>query len=328
MFRCSCIVRENGSGRFKRWRGYGFLCSAAAYISFAVIAVLTGVFLWFFLPIPFRDPPSEAPSQFPTTETNFPTSFDFKYLCTKNDNPSRLYDFLRRNENERVYMIEMIRFKDKEVTQQYDETYMEEIENLAERIVFYLEDGDNVYDRILITEYLGGQSFKENVLEGIESRILEKRAQILERDDIFLAKLNSDVERLYSRFVEGVDEDRNNRYNPVTFHVHGMKFAPNGGRDDVTKFDDATFNLKADNSIFVQAWFDIEATCTTTSGNSDALKYDQVRIESIRDWDDYANILPQARWVNAQRDRQDGLDSVFSFSETMEAGLYQRMYNP
>jgi len=264
--------------------------------------------------------PTASPSFAPSTSTPFPTGQNFAKLC---ENTAGMNNFLQKNINNKFYLIEMVQFKDVTKTGSYDR-YYSELRDL--NTLFYMKEGDNIYDQILITEFDGGGDFTDKIMENNDADFvtaLEERGKQLSRDDIFVAKLNAEISTLYPNLVNGVNDSSTAPYSPVAFHVHGMKFvtSPYDGRLDVAKFDAETATLRSDNNVFGQAWFDVQAACRGTNQ-----KYDQVRIESIKSWTDYANVISRQSWVDAQSDRNKGLDSSISFTETVTADEFTNMY--
>jgi len=313
-----CSDRGGGGGRNK---DCGFSRNLQnliySFLAFAIVATLAGLSIWFFSThrLPQTMAPSATPSASPTTETPFPTTRSGERMCPSPDN--RFQKVLEDFEDKKLFLIEMIRFDGN--TDKYDD-YFDELNDFA-KIVFDMNDfnsGNGRYDRVVITLFNRGEDFRNFISD--EGSVIRFRNGNLIQDELYMATLNEDIPKLYPELGVG-PESNGVPYEPEAFQVLGLKFVM-GGRRDVASFDRATAQLKANNYLFGQAWFDIQAICN----DSGSQRYDQIRVESIQTFSDFGNVINQPVWLDASRDREDGLERPASYSDIMEGDIYSNMY--
>jgi len=283
--------------------------------------------------------PNSAPRTFAPTITSSPTSSDdiLDAFCP-DDNTLGARRFLK-TQRRTFYVIELVKFGNSLGKKRYEDykTFMKDniIRQAGGEVAFdFVKDGGSKFEAVFVVRYPSGNAFRRFVMEETTmAPMLDRRKSLLTEDSIYFTTLNEDVSNLYPALSYGPQfystpaflESNPQFYNPEAFLIHAVKFLSTpvlDGREKVAVFDAETEDLKSANGIFAHGWLDIISTCRGKIN-----KFDQIRIESIKTFEDMGEAMSTNDWVKAQRSREEGLEPV-SFSSHAFYNDFSNLYYP
>mmetsp|Transcript_10857 Transcript_10857/g.16003 ORF Transcript_10857/g.16003 Transcript_10857/m.16003 type:complete len:332 (+) Transcript_10857:128-1123(+) len=271
-----------------------------------VVGAAVGFLLYFFLFKPDDAVPSPSPASSPASS---PVSARvLEKLCSEENSEGKMKSISLVKEP--VFMIELIQFSndnERAAFNSYEKFLTDTLEaNNDGEVVFEMELPD--WDKAMVTKFRNGDVFRDQVLENEEMTETLARRKEIKTSTMWAATLNTKVQEDYPELIGQPG-------NPEKLLFHGLKFLEADGQNKVDSFDNDTKDIKSSNYIFMQGWFDVEATCI---GEED--EFDQFRIESIRTIADYAKVFVEPVWLEASKKRAEGVDyqSFTDFSESYD----------
>jgi len=267
-----------------------------------------------------------------------------KKLCPNDNNFQDMYKFLDSttsttpgdgdDDEELVYMIEMVKFQDESLYQEYVNGLIRIIlPNIdGAKIVFRMKNPitpTTLWDEILIIQYpkkmydrlYGFGNTEYNTMKNL----LEKRTMALQQSSVWAASLNQDINMNYPGLL--INENTSNNNSNDNLMIHGYKYkdddtnqeeSEKDAKNIMANYDLITENVKSNNGMYTLAWFDIHVSCTNNN-------LDQIRVETMGN---YPAAIINSDWYQGLQYLDQGIDEDHSLStfatQSISTNLYKK----
>eukprot|EP00546_Thalassionema_frauenfeldii_P010439 CAMPEP_0178912244 /NCGR_PEP_ID=MMETSP0786-20121207/10151_1 /TAXON_ID=186022 /ORGANISM="Thalassionema frauenfeldii, Strain CCMP 1798" /LENGTH=918 /DNA_ID=CAMNT_0020584797 /DNA_START=263 /DNA_END=3019 /DNA_ORIENTATION=- len=223
-------------------------------------------------------------------------------------------DLVSNNNNEPFYVIELVQFQQPYGEFLYHTKYTEALEQIdgVELInnvtrTSQFPSGKPVWDQAIMLKLDSLESFLQFSAMVSNDR---NNAILTENSMVWFANLDSDLYNWHPELLVVVDN--NNTAAPLSFSMallHVLKFQ---NENLVNAFDQETKPLKFENGIATQAWWNVVGKCS--SGATLDVDVDQLRLEFIPSWQQYARAIMDPTWLESSKLREAGVDDEATFS--------------